>query len=98
MKFFYRSMLQKGQIVNIKPTDMFGSVFSLNKFGDNYILHGEIEIARYNCDFNKIWSFSGRDIFASISGKNAFEMTENSIRLYDFRDNYYEIDYNGKKI
>ncbi len=88
----------KGAIISTKPTDMFGSVFSLNKFGDDYIVHGEIEIARYDSDFNKIWSFSGRDIFTSITGKTAFEMSETSIKLYDFQDNYYEIDYNGKEV
>lgn len=88
----------KGEIIDEKPTDIFGSVFSINKFGDDYIVHGEIEIARYNNDFNKVWSFSGKDIFASITGKNAFEMTKNSIKLYDFQDNYYEIDYDGKEI
>lgn len=84
-----------GRIINTKTTDMFGSVFSLNKFGDDYIVHGEIEIARYNSNLNKLWSFSGKDIFASVTGKTAFEMSENSIKLYDFQDNYYEIDYNG---
>ncbi len=88
----------KGEIINTKPTDMFGSVFSLNKFGNDYLVHGEIEIARYNSDLNKLWSFSGRDIFASVTGRTAFEMAENSIKLYDFQDNYYEIDYNGKEI
>lgn len=88
----------KGEIVNTKPTDIFGSVFSLNKFGDDYIVHGEIEIARYNSNLNKLWSFSGRDIFASITGKKAFEMSDNSIKLYDFQDNYYEIDYDGNEI
>ena len=88
----------EGKIIRTKPTDMFGSAFSLNKFGDDYIVHGEIEIARYDSDFNKIWSFSGSDIFTSITGKTAFEMSENSIKLYDFQDNYYEIDYNGKEV
>ena len=87
-----------GRIITTKPTDIFGNVFSLNKFDDDYIVHGEIEIARYDSDFNKIWSFSGKDIFASVTGRPAFEMTENSIKLYDFQDNYYEIDYNGKEI
>ena len=88
----------KGQIINTKATDIFGSVFSLNKFDGDYIVHGEIEIARYDSEFNKLWSFSGKDIFASVTGRTAFEMAENSIKLYDFQDNYYEIDYNGKEI
>lgn len=86
------------RIIKTKPTDTFGSVFSLNKFEDDYIVHGETEIVRYNSDLNKLWSFSGKDIFASVTDKTAFEMTESSIKLYDFEDNYYEIDYNGKEI
>lgn len=88
----------KGEIIGINPTDIFGSVFSPNKFGDDYIVHGEIEIARYNRDLEKLWSFSGRDIFASITGKRAFEMSDNLIKIYDFQDNYYEIDCDGKEI
>lgn len=51
-------------------------------------------------DFNfaKKWSFSGKDIFVSLTEKNCFEPKENSICLYDFEDHYYEIDYNGKLI
>ena len=95
---FLQIDILESKIINEKPTDIFGSVFSLNKFGDDYIVHGEIEIARYNSNLNKLWSFSGRDIFASITGKKAFEMSDNSIKLYDFQDNYYEIDYEGKEI
>lgn len=45
------------------------------------------------------WSFSGRDIFVRYMGEEpAFEMKSDRICLYDFEDNYYEIDYDGNVI
>ena len=49
-------------------------------------------------DFKKQWSFSGKDIFVSISNREPFTIRENLICLYDFENNYYEIDFNGKQI
>lgn len=48
--------------------------------------------------FVKKWSFSGKDIFVSLSNKKPVELRDNSICLYDFEDNYYEIDYDGNVI
>ena len=45
-----------------------------------------------------LWAFSGKDIFASVSGKLPFEIKDELICLYDFEDNYYEIDFEGKHI
>ena len=45
-----------------------------------------------------MWKLSGLDIFVSVSVMNAFELCEDSIKLYDFEDNFYEIDYDGNKI
>ena len=63
------------------------------KLKKGYIIYGEIEITMLDFNFEKQWSFSGKDIFASISGKEPFKILENSICLYDFEDNYYEIDF-----
>ena len=49
-------------------------------------------------DFHTKWKFSGRDIFVSASGKKSFELCEDRIKLYDFNDDYYEIDLNGNEI
>ena len=46
-------------------------------------------------DFCKKWSFSGRDIFVSQFREKPFEICDNLIRLYDWEDNYYEIDFDG---
>ena len=45
-----------------------------------------------------VWAFSGKDIFASVSGKLPFEIKDELICLYDFEDNYYEIDFEGNHI
>lgn len=90
--------LVKGSIVNEKPTDMIGSVFALKKHKNDYIVHCETEIARFDSRLNKLWSFSGKDIFVSLTDNKAFEMGETSIKLCDFEDNFYEIDYNGRSI
>ena len=63
-----------------------------------YLIYGEIEILMLDFDFNLMWKFSGKDIFVSVTGKKAFELCEDSIKLYDFEDNFYEIDYDGNKI
>lgn len=47
-------------------------------------------------DFNKVWSFMGKDIFVSQTQKEAFILCENSIKLYDWEDNFYELDLMGR--
>ena len=78
--------------------DVFGTTFSIYRMPDGYLIYGEIEIIKLDNEFNTVWKFSGRDIFVSITGKNAFELTDHSIKLYDFKDNFYEIDFDGKLI
>ena len=78
--------------------NVFGTTFSIYRMSDGYLIYGEIEIIKLDNEFNVAWKFSGRDIFVSITGKNAFELTDHSIKLYDFEDNFYEIDFDGKLI
>lgn len=102
------TILQNDMITQIKITnstivrhvllDCFGCNFAIYKINKGYIIYGEIEIIMLNFDLEKQWSFSGRDIFVSISNKDPFTIRENSICLYDFEDNYYEIDFDGKQI
>lgn len=102
------TILQDDMITQIKITDAsiirnivfdcFGCNFAIYKVKKGYIIYGEVEITMLDSDFKKQWSFSGKDIFASISGEEPFTIHENSIFLYDFEDDYYEIDFNGKQI
>lgn len=87
-----------GSIVRHLNLYSFGCNFAMYKIEKGYIIYGEIEIIMLDFDFNKKWSFSGKDIFVSVSGKNPFEMRENSIHLWDFKDNEYEIDFEGKSV
>ncbi len=91
--------VKTGLIINrIHLIDNFGINFAIYKSQKGYVIYGEIEITALNNDFQTEWTFSGRDIWASITGKNPFELCDDRIKLYDFNDNYYEIDLNGKVI
>lgn len=81
-----------------KEIGSFGCNFGIHKVKEGYIIHGEIEITMLDFQFNKKWVFSGRDIFVSISGNNPFQLCNDSIKLYDFEDNFYEINYNGQLV
>ena len=87
-----------GELEKRKTLDNTGCNFAIYKVDQDYIIYGEIDITSLNSDLETKWSFSGRDVFVSISGKTAFEIRENSICLYDFEDNYYEINFDGKLI
>ena len=88
--------LDSVQVVAGYKVDVFGTTFAIYRMSDGYLIYGEIEIIKLDDGFNVVWTFSGRDIFVSISGKQAFELTEQSIKLYDFEDNFYELDFDGK--
>lgn len=87
-----------GAMIDKIEIDCLGCNFGIYKVKNGYIIYGEIEITMLDFEFQKKWSFSGRDIFVSITGKEPFELRENSISLYDFEDNHYEIDYNGELV
>lgn len=79
-------------------TNLYGCAFSLYSTPNGYFVHGELEVARYDKDFNKLWGFSGRDIFVSSNNKQAFRLLDDRVCLYDFEDNYYEVDYNSNQL
>ncbi len=87
-----------GELLRSKNIETFGSNFSIHPIEKGYIIHGEIDILRLTFDFEIEWSFAGRDIFATLDDKPAFELCDNSIKLYDFENNYYEINFDGKLI
>lgn len=51
-----------------------------------------MQITMLDLHLNKIWDFFGKDIFTSC------EVCEEKIKLYDWENSYYEIDFNGKII
>lgn len=85
-----------GTITHHIELDCFGCNFAIYKVKNGYVVYGEIEITMLNTEFIKKWSFSGKDIFVSVNDKQSFEIRDDIICLYDFEDNYYEIDFDGK--
>ena len=70
----------------------------LHRVETGYLVYGEFDITMLNDRLEKLWSFSGHDVFASSTNKPAFEIREDRICLYDFVGNYYELDFQGNVI
>ena len=82
--------------IRINP---MGTMFEVHRLENDYILYGEMEIYRITQELIVKWFFSGRDIFVRYQGNEpAFLMKQDRICLYDFEDNYYEINFEGKLI
>jgi hypothetical protein len=81
----------------VTEPDQF-TCFSVHRYQDTYITHGEISIARIDRDGKQLWNYSGADIFVCLDEGNPFEMHENFIELTDFNGSKYRIDYNGNTI
>ena len=88
--------VQTGEIKNKKSIGMMGTLFSVYRYQRDFILYCEMDIIRMTPNLDVAWDFGARDIFVRYHGEEpAFEMMPDRIRLYDFSDNYYEIDYDG---
>ena len=88
--------LQTNSLLHNSEFECFGCNYGIYKTNEGYIIYGEIEITMLDWNFCKKWSFMGRDIFVSHSAKKSFEICKDKIKLYDWEDNYYEIDFSGK--
>ena len=76
----------------------WATCFSIHKYQDSYISHGETSIARIDKTGKPLWSFGGADIFVSLYEGNPFEMHDTYIALTDFNGSEYKIDYDGKSL
>ena len=76
----------------------WATCFSVHRYQDTYITHGETSIARVDKNGKVLWSYSGADIFVCLYKGNPFEMRDDFIELTDFNGSKYRIDYNGKTI
>ena len=72
--------------------------FQIFKHQDDYIIHGELQVAKLDKDGNKKWEFGGADIFMSIDNEDEFKIENDGILLTDFAKTKYKIDFNGKLI
>ena len=91
----FRISMKDCIIQEYKQLDIIGCTFGLYETSHGYVVHGELDILMLDPKFELLWDFSGRDIFVSVTGKTAFTLTDTTLQLYDFEDNYYEIDMNG---
>lgn len=73
--------------------------FKIYKLEDGYLTHGEICITKIDFQGNKVWEFSGADIWVSVDkGEKEVILEKEHILLRDFNGGKYIIDYNGKRI
>lgn len=72
--------------------------FSIHKYQDTYIVHGEMSISRIDRMGKILWSHGGADIFVCLYEGSPFEMHEDFISMTDFNGSKYKIDYDGNSI
>lgn len=90
--------LSSDRIVFHKVLELIGCSFAIYRKSDFYIVYGELEIVRLNESFEKVWDFSGADIFVTQNGAYPFEFLDDRIKLNDWIGNYYEVDFDGNLI
>ena len=76
----------------------YSACFKIYKFDKFYITHGELEIKRINKAGNVEWEFSGEDIFVLPSGESNIFFENNYIKLIDWNETEYILDFNGNLI
>lgn len=81
-----------------KYLDDLAGAFGLYKTEKGYLIHGEMQILMLDSSFGEVWSFVGADIFATANEKTAFKLENDLIELYDFANNYYLLDLDGRRI
>jgi hypothetical protein len=76
----------------------WATCFSIHRYQQDFITHGETSVSRLHSNGEILWSFSGADIFLMLDGTSSFNMYDDHIALRDFNGGAYKIDYNGKEI
>lgn len=65
---------------------------------DDYLIHGELQVAKLDKDGNIKWEFGGADIFVNIDNEEEFKIENDGILLTDFAKTKYKIDFDGNLI
>lgn len=65
------------------------------QFKDDFIMHGELDITRFDKNGFVKWIFSGNDIFVSLNSNNNFTIEGENIIVKDFDDNVYVLNADG---
>jgi hypothetical protein len=68
------------------------------KLEEDYLVHGEVNISRIDANGNIKWQFGGADIFISIESADDFKIETDHIRVVDFCNTEYKIDFSGNLI
>lgn len=88
--------LDNGLITRYVECDNMGGLFEIHQISNGYIIYGEGNIFRYDLELNRIWSFSGRDIFVSQTGVKSFWIGNELIHCIDWEGWHYVLDFDGK--
>lgn len=80
----------------VKPD--WATCFSIHRYKDTFITHGEMSVSRIDKNGNILWLYSGADIFVCLYEGTPFEMHDTYIALTDFNGSTYKIDYDGNTI
>lgn len=72
--------------------------FAIYRISDGYVVHGELAITKVSRDGKIDWQFYGRDIFVTQDGVDSLVIEDDRIKVKDWENNLYEIDFNGKEI
>ena len=89
---------QTGEVLQQVNCPNMGGLMGICAIEGGFILHGETELFRYDQQLNRIWSFSGRDIFAALDGKKAFWIEKDTIHCRDWLGWHYVLNFDGKLI
>ena len=72
--------------------------FGIYEFGNDFIIHGELQISKINKKGELKWDFGARDIFVLQNGGKAMTIDNDMIYLKDWEGYEYILDSNGKEI
>ena len=92
------SLNLKDLSLNWKNEFDIATCFGIYEFGEDFIIHGELEINRINQYGNIKWTFGAKDIFVNPDGKTEIKINENRIELIDWEGTFYELNENGKLV
>jgi len=81
--------------INWKIRPDIAEIFEFYKLENHILLRGELGIHRIDFNGNIKWSFTARDIWVNMNGKEEVKINVNTIKLIDWDDNEYLIDYDG---
>ena len=89
---------RNGTILRLVSCPNMGGLIEIVGIDGGYILHGETELFCYDKQLNRVWSFCGRDIFATLDGSSAFWIEADIIHCRDWLGWHYVLDYDGNLV